>query len=122
MRLTLGTSILWVEGEISSNFFPVKICGNIHHTGSTTCPSGIGETKQNETNIDSNQMDFSMSVLSGLGSRHVDDLAGTALDDDVTVLPVSGCEHGESDVTNDRCLPQSRALHREGERSTCTDL
>jgi hypothetical protein len=23
---TLGTSMLWVEGEISSNFLPVKIC------------------------------------------------------------------------------------------------
>merc|ERR1719229_786700 len=25
LRLTLGTSMLWVEGQISSSFFPVKI-------------------------------------------------------------------------------------------------
>lgn len=49
--------------------------------------------------IDSDQMNLSVTVLSSLGGGHVDDLAGTALDDDVAVLP------------------QGRTLHRVGERS-----
>lgn len=44
-------------------------------------------------------MDLGVSVLAGLGGRHIDDLARATLDDDVTVLT------------------QSRALHREGQRS-----
>lgn len=46
--------------------------------------------------IDGNKMDLGVAVLAGLGGRHVDDLAGAVLDDDVAVLP------------------QGRALHREG--------
>lgn len=49
-------------------------------------------------NVDGDQVDLGMTVLSSLGGRHVNDLARAALDDDVTVLA------------------QSRALHREGQR------
>ena len=34
--------------------------------------------------IDGNQVDFGVTVLAGLGSRHVDDLARPSLNDDVT--------------------------------------
>ena len=50
--------------------------------------------------VDGDKVDLGVTVLAGLGGGHVDDLAGAALDDDVTVLT------------------QSRALHREGERGT----
>ena len=50
--------------------------------------------------VDGNQMDLGVTVLASLGGRHVDDLAGTALDDDEAVLP------------------QGRALHGEGGRGT----
>ena len=46
--------------------------------------------------IDSNEMDLGMTVLAGLRSGHFDDLAGTAFDNDETVLS------------------QGRTLHREG--------
>lgn len=54
--------------------------------------------------INSDEMDLGVSVLSGLGGGHVDDLAWSALDDDVSVLS------------------ESRALGWEGERGTsrCT--
>lgn len=48
--------------------------------------------------IDGDKMDLGVTVLTSLGSRHVDNLAGAVLDHDETVLP------------------QGRALHREGSR------
>ena len=48
--------------------------------------------------VKGDQVDLGVAVLAGLGSRHVDDLARAALDDNVAVLP------------------QRRALHREGGR------
>ena len=50
--------------------------------------------------VEGDQMDLRVTVLSSLRGGHVDDLAGTALDDDVTVLP------------------KGRTLHGEGQRST----
>ena len=50
--------------------------------------------------VNGNQMDLGVTVLSGLGGGHLDNLAGTVLDDDEAVLP------------------QGRALHGEGLRST----
>lgn len=44
--------------------------------------------------INGDEMDLGVTVLAGLGSGHFDDLAGTTLDDDETVLS------------------QGRALHR----------
>ena len=38
-------------------------------------------------------MDFGVTVLPGLGGGHFDDLAGTVLDDDETVLPQGGTLH-----------------------------
>jgi hypothetical protein len=45
--------------------------------------------------IDGDQVDLSVTVLASLGGGHFDDLAGTALDDDVAVLPQSRALHGE---------------------------
>ena len=50
--------------------------------------------------IKSDKVDLGVAVLASLGGRHVDDLAGTALDDYETVLA------------------QGRALHGEGRRRT----
>ena len=36
--------------------------------------------------INGNKMDLCVTVLASLGGRHVDDLAGTSLNDDVAVL------------------------------------
>ncbi len=44
--------------------------------------------------VDGNKMDLGVTVLSGLGSGHVDDLAGTTLDDDEAVLPQGRALHG----------------------------
>lgn len=50
--------------------------------------------------VESNQVDLGVTVLASLGGRHIDDLAGTTLDDYETVLS------------------QGRALHRIGSRCT----
>lgn len=50
--------------------------------------------------VNGDQVDLGVAVLASLGGRHVDDLAGTALDD------------------NEAVLPKRRALHREGQRRT----
>jgi len=44
--------------------------------------------------VDGNQVDLGVPMLAGLGGRHVDDLAGTALNDNVTVLPEGRALHG----------------------------
>jgi len=50
--------------------------------------------------VERDQVNLGVTVLASLGGRHVDDLARAVLDD------------------NEAVLPQSRALHREGERGT----
>ena len=45
--------------------------------------------------VDGDQMDLCVTVLSGLGGGHLDNLVGTVLDDDETVLPQSRALHGE---------------------------
>lgn len=56
--------------------------------------------------VKSSQVDLCVTVLASLGCRHVDDLAGTAFDD------------------NEAVLPQGRALHRvrEGGASVASGL
>lgn len=44
--------------------------------------------------IDGDDVDLGVTVLAGLGGGHLDDLAGTTLNDDVTVLPQSRALHG----------------------------
>jgi hypothetical protein len=45
--------------------------------------------------VDTNEMDLGVTVLARLRGRHIDDLAGTTLDDDETVLSKSGTLLGE---------------------------
>jgi len=44
--------------------------------------------------IDGDNVDLGVTVLAGLGGGHVNNLAGTALDNDVTVLAQSRALHG----------------------------
>lgn len=44
--------------------------------------------------VGGDEMDLGVTVLAGLGGRHVDDLARAALDDDETVLTESRALHG----------------------------
>jgi hypothetical protein len=44
--------------------------------------------------VNGDQVDLGVTVLAGLGGRHVDNLAGTALDDDVAVLSQGRTLHG----------------------------
>lgn len=45
--------------------------------------------------VDGDKVDLGVTVLTSLGSGHVNDLARPALDDNVTVLPESGTLHRE---------------------------
>ena len=45
--------------------------------------------------IDGDQVNFGVTVLSSLGSGHVNDLAWTTLDDNMTVLSQGGTLHGK---------------------------
>jgi hypothetical protein len=45
--------------------------------------------------VNSDKMDLGVTVLTSLGGGHVDDLARTALDDDVTVLTKSRALKGD---------------------------
>jgi hypothetical protein len=44
--------------------------------------------------VDGDEMDLGVTVLAGLRGGHLDDLAGTVLDDDETVLPQGRALHG----------------------------
>lgn len=56
--------------------------------------------------VDTDKVDLGVSVLSSLGSGHIDDLAGESLDDDKTVLSQRRALSGE-------CLGGSRGDLRE---------
>jgi len=45
--------------------------------------------------INGDEMDLGVSVLAGLGGAHIDNLAGPALNHDVSVLAESRALHGE---------------------------
>lgn len=45
--------------------------------------------------IDGDKMDLCVTVLTSLGGRHVDDLAGAVLNDDESVLSQGRALHGE---------------------------
>jgi len=46
-------------------------------------------------NVEGDHVDFGVTVLAGLGGGHLDNLAGTALDHDESVLPECRALHGE---------------------------
>lgn len=45
--------------------------------------------------IDGDHMDFCVAVLAGLGGAHLDNLAGSLVDDDEPVLSEGRALHGE---------------------------
>jgi hypothetical protein len=82
---------LWVEGEISSSFLPVKIC-HFHITNHLDQLSMLfrislvlalalagnpgrmvlsADERRNETHVDGDQVDLGVTVLSGLGGGHL---------------------------------------------------
>lgn len=91
-------ALVW-SGAISGFTYQLVLLsgdvGNVHVVG------GGGEifVLLGGEDIDGNKMDLGVTVLASLGGGHVDNLAGTVLDDDETVLS------------------QSRALHGVGQRS-----
>jgi hypothetical protein len=81
----LGTSILWVEGEISSSFLLVKIYEYRGRPSSAiVCRGRWSPAPVAFTNIDGDEVNFCVTVLARLGGGHVNDLAGPALDHDVS--------------------------------------
>lgn len=62
MRLSICNKTL-------ANFLPVKICQDVNASTSSLMIAAY---------IDCNKVNLGMTMLSGLGSRHVDDLARTA--------------------------------------------
>lgn len=102
LDIILGVTIVVHQGEVAiigdveELVLATGDVGDIHVVGGG---AEIFELLAGE-DVESNQMDLGVTVLASLGGRHVDDLAGAALDDDEAVLP------------------QSRALHGEGGRGT----
>jgi hypothetical protein len=44
-------------------------------------------SSKKRAHVGSDQVDLGVTVLSSLGGRHVDDLTGSSLDEDVSTLP-----------------------------------
>ena len=69
-------------------------------------------------NIESNQVDFGVAVLSGLGGGHLNNLAGAALKMNISVVVTifySDTDDGYLDH-DESSFAKSRALHGEGGR------
>ena len=67
--------MLWVDGQISSSFFPEEKDNVVRQY---ILPDEIVTCED----VESNQMNFSMAVLPGLGGGHLHDLAGPVLDEE----------------------------------------
>ena len=90
-RLSCGTEFVTHQSVLSA-----LDVGDVHVVGRG---AEILELLASE-DVNGDKVDLGVTVLAGLGGRHVDDLARAVLDHDETVLP------------------QSRALHGVGERGT----
>jgi hypothetical protein len=62
------------------------------------------------THVSGDEVDLGVAVLSSLGGGHVNDLARSALDDDVSVLSESGTLHPAHELLSYR-LPNTAAPH-----------
>jgi len=101
LYVVLGDTLVGHEVEeavvdVDELVFDTDDVGDIHVVGGRR---EIFELLVGE-DVDGNQVDLCVSVLAGLGGRHVDNLARAALNDDVAVLS------------------EGRALERVGERSS----
>lgn len=96
LDVVLGLTIIAHEGEetIVGNIEELVLAagdvGDVHVVGGG---AEFFELLAGE-DVEGDQVDLGVTVLSSLGGRHVDDLAGTVLDDDETVLPQSRTLHG----------------------------
>lgn len=67
------------------------------------------------THVNGDKVDLGVTVLSSLGGGHVDDLAGSALDHDVTVLPEGRALHADrQSFSLFHCIVPERVDSREG--------
>jgi len=96
LDVVLGGAVVGHEGEetVVSNVEELVLAtgdvGNVHVVGGG---AEIFELLAGE-DVDGDQMDLGVAVLSGLGGGHLDDLAGAVLDADETVLPQGRALHG----------------------------
>ena len=101
--------------DAPTNFFPVKIYETVVQPRSQ-----CAGRKKNSTDIDGNKMDFGVSVFTGFGGGHVDDLAGAAWGGEWVCVVVTRRTRTESEtLTLDddvAVLAKGRALHGEGVR------
>jgi len=81
-----------IIGNIEELVFLAGDVGNIHVVGGWT---EFFELLAGE-DINGDKMDLCVTVLTSLGGRHVDDLAGAVLNDDESVLSQGRALHGES--------------------------
>lgn len=79
-----------VVGDIEELVFTTGDVGNVHVVGGGR---KIFQLLAGE-DIEGNDVNLGVTVLASLGGRHINDLAGTTLDDNVTVLSQSGALHG----------------------------
>lgn len=77
----------WITHEL---VLPTGDVGDVHVVGGG---GQILELLAGE-DVDGDDVDLGVTVLASLGGGHFDDLAGTALDDNVTVLAQSRALHG----------------------------
>jgi len=97
LDVVLGGAIVGHEGQetvighVKKLVFLTADVGNVHVVGGRAQFLQLLASKD----VDSNKMNLSVAVLSGLRGGHVDNLARTALDHDVTVFAQSGTLHGE---------------------------
>jgi len=80
-----------IVGNVEQLVFLANDIGNVHIVGGG---AEFFEFLAGE-DIDSNQMNLCVTVLSSLGSRHIDDLAGAVFDHYETVLSQGRALHGK---------------------------
>jgi hypothetical protein len=97
LDIILGATVVVHEGEeaivgnVEKLVFTAGDVGDVHVVGGRAQFFKLLASED----VDGDKVDLGVTVLTGLGGGHVDDLAGAALDDDETVLPQSGTLHGE---------------------------
>jgi len=95
LDVVLGNTILSHEIEetvidIDELEFITDDIGNIHVVGGRTDILQLFPGKD----VEGNKMNLGVTMLTGLGGRHVDDFARAAFDHDVAVFAESGALHG----------------------------
>jgi len=97
LDIVLGLAIIRHQGKetvIRNIEQLVFLAGNVRHIHVVGGWAEFFELLAGE-DIDGNKMDLCVTVLSSLGGRHVDDLAGAVLDADEPVLPQGRTLHGK---------------------------